>query len=305
MIKVDAHAHLWLKQNTIVEGKAIRSLTGGRSEFMGEVRQMLPPSMIDGRNTAEVFLANMDYAGVSAAVLTQEYIDGPQNDYLREVQQRYPRRFVASGLIDARRPGFLSSCEALMAQGFTLLKLPAARLITAEGRISLTGDELMSLFHLMEKRGIILGIELAEGDSQTAEMEEIVTECPALRVVIGHFGMVNRPHWKEQIKLARHKGVMIESGGITWLFHKEFYPYKGAVEAIKEAADSVGMEKLMWGSDYPRTAVAVTYRMTADFVTESTLLTQEEKELFMGKNAMSFFGFKGLKELPSIKNMSE
>lgn len=40
--------------------------------------------MIDGVNSAEVFLSNMDYAQVSAAVITQEFIDGIQNDYCRK-----------------------------------------------------------------------------------------------------------------------------------------------------------------------------------------------------------------------------
>ena len=71
---IDAHSHLWLKQDTVVDNKPIRTLNNGRSLFMGEVRQMLPPFMIDGRNSAEVFLSNMDYAQVGAAVVTQEYI---------------------------------------------------------------------------------------------------------------------------------------------------------------------------------------------------------------------------------------
>ena len=34
-------------------------------------------------------------------------------------------------------------------------------------------------------------------------------------------------------------------------------------------------------------------------------MTQEEKELFLGKNAERFYGFKNLIDLPYIKNMSE
>ena len=90
---IDAHSHLWLKQDTVVDGLPIRTLTNGRSEFMGEIRQMVPPFMIDGKNSAEVFLSNMDYAQVSAAVVTQEFIDGNQNEYLWDVVQRYPDRF--------------------------------------------------------------------------------------------------------------------------------------------------------------------------------------------------------------------
>ena len=34
-------------------------------------------------------------------------------------------------------------------------------------------------------------------------------------------------------------------------------------------------------------------------------LTEEEKGMFLGKNAKEFYGFKNLIELPYIKNMSE
>ena len=84
---IDAHAHLWLRQDTVVDGLPIRTLENGRSEFMGEIRQMVPPFMVDGVNSAEVFLSNMDYAQVAAAVITQEFIDGIQNDYLSEVNR--------------------------------------------------------------------------------------------------------------------------------------------------------------------------------------------------------------------------
>lgn len=101
-IIIDAHSHLWLKQDAVVEGLPIRTLENGRSLFMGEVRQMLPPFMTDGVNSAEVFLSNMDYAQVSAAVVTQEFIDGFQNDYLAEVTARYPDRFFVCGMCEFR-----------------------------------------------------------------------------------------------------------------------------------------------------------------------------------------------------------
>ena len=109
----------------------------------------------------------------------------------------------------------------------------------------------------------------------------------------------------EQIRLARHKNVYIESGGITWLFNDEFYPYPSAVRAIREAADAVGMEKLMWGSDYPRTITAITYRMSYDFLFRSPLLNESELRQFLSENAARVFQFKHLKQLPYIKNMSE
>ena len=302
---IDAHAHLWLRQDTIVDGFPIRTLENGRSLFMGEVRQMIPPFMIDGVNSAEVFLSNMDYAQVSAAVITQEFIDGIQNEYLAEVTSRYPNRFFVCGMCEFRKPGYLAQAKELIAKGFRAIKIPAHRLLLKEGRVMLNCEEMMQLFHYMEERDIMLSIDLAEGATQIAEMKEVIQECPRLRIAIGHFGMVTLPDWKEQIKLARHPHVMIESGGITWLFNDEFYPFKGAIKAIREASELVGMNKLMWGSDYPRTITAITYKMSYDFVIKSTELTDEEKVLFLGGNACDFYGFADLPMLPYIKNMSE
>lgn len=302
---IDAHSHLWLHQDAVVDGQVIRTLQNGRSLFMGEERQMLPPFMIDGKNSAEVFLSNMDYAQVSAAVVTQEFIDGIQNDYLAEVARRYPSRFFVCGMCEFRRPGFLQHAKELVDGGFKAIKIPAHRLFLSEGRVMLTSDEMMEMFRYMEAHDVILSIDLAGGDVQVGEMEEIISECPRLKIAIGHFGMVTEPRWLEQIKLARHEQVMIESGGITWLFNDEFYPFRGAVRAIREAADLVGIGKLMWGSDYPRTITAITYRMSYDFILKTTELAEEEKALFLGGNATAFYGFADLPTLPYIKNMSE
>ena len=247
----------------------------------------------------------MDYAQVSAAVITQEYIDGLQNDYLEEVRRQYPDRFLCCGMVDARKPGYFPHAEELIGKGFKAIKIPAQRLLLSDGRVYLTSDEMMRMFRLMEEKDVLLSVDLADGALQVGEMEEIIAECPRLRIAIGHFGMVTRPQWQEQIKLARHEQVRIESGGITWLFNDEFYPFRGAVIAIKEAASLVGMEKLMWGSDYPRTIAAITYRMSYDFILKSDLMTDEEKMLFLGENARKFYRFGNLVELPYIKNMSE
>lgn len=83
--------------------------------------------MIDGVNSAEVFLSNMDYAQVSAAVITQEFIDGIQNDYLMEVVSRYPDRFFVCGMCEFRKPGYLEQAKELMGRDLKRLRfLPSA-----------------------------------------------------------------------------------------------------------------------------------------------------------------------------------
>ena len=293
MTIIDAHSHLWLHQDAVVDGQPIRALPDGRALFFGEERQMLPPFMIDGRNSAEVFLSNMNYARVGAAVVVQEIIDGNQDAYLREVQAAHPDRFLCCGMLDIDR-------DLTIPEGFRAAAIPGHRM-----HRDLDSPEMMGLFRELERRGILLSMCLADDARQIAQFATVVQECPRLKVAVGHFGLARSRHWMDQIRLARAENVRIESGGITWLYNDEFYPFTGAMRAIRQAADEVGIEKLMWGSDYPRTITAITYRMSYDFILRSDELTTEEKAAFLGGNARSFYGFRNLPDLPYIKNMSE
>lgn len=285
---IDAHAHLWKKQNGIVNGNPVFDIGGGKSNFGGEIRQMMPPYITDGENTAERFLANMDYAGVSGAVITQEYIDGNQDDYLLSCKSG---RIKICCLYEEKSLGDIS--------GFDGIKICAGRL---------TDKNLLNHiepFKTANDNGKFISIDLADGGEQTEAMQKIIEMFPDLKIAIGHFGMVTRDGWLEQIKLAKNKNVFIESGGITWLFHSEFYPYPSAIKAINEAADIVGYDKLMWGSDYPRTMTAITYKMSLDFIEKTAEISEENKKLVLGDNAVKFYGFGNLPVPPKIINMVE
>ena len=261
---------------------------------MDEEVQMLPPWLVDGVNSAEVMLSNMDYAQVSAAVVVQEVIDGCQNEYLSEVQRKYPDRFLCMGMAWNKE-----EAQAVIDAGLRGIAYPGHRM-----KEPLQG--LMPIFKYMEEQGMVLSMCLGDDEKQIAEMKEVIQECPQLKVAIGHFGMVTTPSFKSQVMLAREgDNVMVESGGITWLYNAEFYPYPSAIRSIREAAEWAGMDRLMWGSDYPRTITAITYKMSYDFVEKSPELTADEKTMFLGKTAKQFFGFGELPDLPYIKNMSE
>ena len=286
---LDAHVHLWKKQSGQVNGKPVFSIGNGKSNFGGEVRQMMPPYMTDGKNTAERLLANMDYAGVSGAVITQEQIDGNQDEYLLSCKRAFPRQFKICSLYEENKP--------FRTAGFDGIKLCAARFSSKD----MTRHE--PVFRQAAKEGKFISVDLMDGDRQTASLQEMITQFPDLRIAIGHFGMVTRPGWTEQIKLARYPNVFIESGGITWLFHREFYPYPSAVQAIREAAELCGMGKLMWGSDYPRTMVEITYKMSFDFLLKTTELSEKEKQEFLFENARAFYRFDAVQPCAPIGHM--
>ena len=288
---IDAHVHLWKRQAGRVNGRPVYDLGGGKSRFGAEAVQMMPPYMTDGRNTADRLLANMNFAQVAGAVVTQEYIDGNQDRYLREVRKEYPKRFRVTALYGEKPLGDLTGSDGIKICGGRL----AEKDLTKHNEV----------FARAAAEDLFVAIDMADGAEQTGSLREMARQYPDLRIAIGHFGMVTRPGWQEQIALARLDNVYIESGGITWLFNSEFYPYPSAVRAIAEARDICGMEKLMWGSDYPRTMTVITYRMSWDFVTKSDLLSQDEQRQFFHGNAEKFYRFENLPEMPYIHHMAE
>lgn len=290
---IDAHLHLWEKQQGMINGKPVFALSGGRSNFCGEIVQMMPPYMVDGRNTADMLFANMDYTGVSGCVVTQEYMDGNQDRYLLTCKEVYKERIKICCLYEEKE------IANEWVQKFDGIKICAGRL---ENRNLLKHTDV---FEQANRLGKFVSIDMAEGEEQTEALQAIVDLFPNLRIAIGHFGMVTVKGWEKQIELARNPYVYIESGGITWLYHKEYYPYPSAIKAIKTAADICGMKKLMWGSDYPRTMTAITYLMSLDFIQKTDQLSEKEKAMILGENAKEFYSFSTLEEPKHILNMVE
>ena len=186
---IDAHVHLWRKQEGCVNGLPVYGLGNGRSMFGAEVRQMLPPYMTDGVNSAERLLSCMDFAQVAGAVVTQEYIDGNQDAYLRQVRVAYPDRFRITALYEEKGVPDTSGVDGI--------KICGGRLDNPD----LTACE--AVFAHAAGKDLFIAIDMADGDRQTASLREMARQYPGLRIAIGHFGMVTRPGWQEQIRLAR------------------------------------------------------------------------------------------------------
>lgn len=290
---IDAHMHLWSRIDGLADPKTrVKPLRNGMITIGGKPMLGLPATHLDCSAPAEKAVAEFDAAGVDAGVVVQETMDGPQNNYLRAVTKKFPGRFFMHALPDFFKPDSVAKEAAkLFRQGFRGLKLPAGRLV---GLTALDDPRLMPIWARMEDEGLVLAVDLCEGDGQVGMMENILKRHPKLRVAVGHFGLVTRGGspdiWLSQIRLARHENVYVESGGIIWLFRGEGFPFPGAIKTIHRAKKEVGIEKLMWGSDWPRTMVDFTYRQSVDFVRRDQSLTEREKRLFLGENAARLFG---------------
>ncbi len=291
---IDAHIHLWDHIDGRLGSLKVTPLSDGLIKIGSKKVQGMPSWFTDCKNPAELALAAFDDAGVNAAVVTQEFLDGNQNNYLAKVSKKYPDRFFVHGLIDFRKPQELEKqFEQVLKQNLRGIKCPAMPLVDLDKLVKLDSPDLMKIWEQMQAEEMILSIDLAPGDVQVAQMQNVIKAFPQLKIAIGHFGMVGHEKWKEQIKLARNENVYIECGGIIWLFRNEGIKFPGAQKAIKTAMNLVGSEKLMWGSDYPRTMVDFTYRQSLQFISEGcSFFTDKQRSAFLGGNAKHLYGFK-------------
>ena len=160
-------------------------------------------------------------------------------------------------------------------------------------QVNLFASEVMDIWEEMEAREMVLSIDLVAGDVQVPEMKSVLKAFPKLKVAIGHFEMVTQGNWMAQIRLARHENVYIDCGGMVWLFRNEGPPFRKAQSKMKQAARAIGAEKIMWGSDYPRTMVDFTYRQSLDWMRDRCeSLSIAEKNAILGDNAARLHGFK-------------
>jgi len=288
---IDAHIHIWQRVHGRIGGRTpVTAVRDGVIRIGDKPVLGMPPYMHECAALAEHVLAEFEAAGVDVGVVVQEYLDGEQNDYLLDVVARCPNRFFVHGLVDLFNPDrAAAAAKRLFARGFRGLKIPAMHL---EGKVALDDPRLMSIYRYMEEAALVLAVDLAEGTGQVPMMKGILDRCPQLKVAIGHFGMPNRRGWPDQLELCRFPNVYIETGGVAWLYRDEGYPFSEALDAILRAVDVVGPEKIMWGSDWPRTMVDFTYRQTLEFVRNSERLDATIKAAILGENAARLYGLK-------------
>ncbi|MHC4176426.1 MAG: amidohydrolase family protein [Planctomycetota bacterium] len=285
---VDAHVHVWNRlDGMIANQRPVVPLGGGMIRIGDDQMLGVPAYMLDCAARAEYAVSEFDAAGVDMAVVVQDYMDGVQNDYLLEVRERFPGRFFAHALPNYwDADGAAAEAERLFRRGFRGLKLPGEHLLE---KLRLDDPRLMPIWQTMEEDQYVLAVDLSEGETQVREMENILARFPKLRVALGHFGMVNRGGWPGQLHLCRHENVFMEAGGIIWLYRDEGYPFPSAIDAIHRAKEAVGIEKLMWGSDWPRTMIDFTYRQSIDFLRKDSSLTDPEKTMLLGGNAAGLY----------------
>lgn len=299
----DAHAHIFPE----VRGPNTRGIGYGRVAMGDQIIQMMPPLCERTVYTAEMLIANMDWAGIERTLLLQGPFYGECNAYALEAVQRYPKRLAAAAYLDPWTAGWQEQFERLFAQpGFCAVKLEFTDnygLSKLHPGARLDEPHMAWLWEQLEARGIVLTLDLGSvgmGCYQTDAVRDIAQHHPKLKIVICHLAQpkpevqADTARWEkylEQLDLGKLPNVWFDTSALPAYMTGEDVPYPSAGYHIRHAAERIGAAKLLWGTDQPGLfAVASLPQLARMAQLHTAFLAADEQALVLAGNAAHVYG---------------
>jgi predicted TIM-barrel fold metal-dependent hydrolase len=279
---IDAHIHLWNRLHGDDLGIERKALGHGRAEENRRVYYATPPSFDDSLSTYERALAHMDWLGIERVVVLQEFMDGKQDDYLAQVRRLCPQRFSCMALFDRH---YLDDPLSAFAKAIDDKKLQGFLVKTPDPFAEIATLRLEPLWQICAERGLPVVLK----DGTPAEIRKLVRLVPDLKLVLSHFGGMfgTLADWRERAVIAADSAnVTFDAGAISY---GQRYPFALAKERLQEAVETMGANKIAWGSDYPRPDLVAdaSYKQQLEFITiECDFLSAEGKEQLLSGTAL-------------------
>ena len=302
MKKIDAHLHLAKVLAGYCRRGELRAVGGGKAQWgNGDVFQLLPTTGEYGDDsfTAEQALAIMDRNDVERAVLMNGSMYGLQNIYHEELLEKYPDRFCPSCEVDPFMTQHVEMLKRFFEEKhFHLLKIEVSSgggLMGCHDPFDLSGDRMMEMYKIVEKNHGVVALDVGDiymESHQTTALFRIADRCPDLKLVVCHLlapAREKRREWLAELEILKQANVWFDIAAIPKILSPDVYPYPEAVDYLRTAADIVGSDRLMWGTDAPYAATQDSYEHLTDYLTKSDKFTQEELENIYYNNAKKVY----------------
>lgn len=92
--------------------------------------------------------------------------------------------------------------------------------------------------------------------------------------------------------MAEFPNVWLELSAIPVLREEEEYPYPRAQQILQTAYEKVGVDRIVWGTDFPTVLEVCTYRQCLNLVKNNCdFLSVDEKKRILGENSTRLYGF--------------
>lgn len=272
-----------------------------------EVVSILPPGLGETAFPPEALLAEMDSAGVGAALILQAPFYGDHNEYAAHAVEHNARRLAAALGVDPWQSGASQTVtEQVQGSQFVAVKIEFSEATGVTGtrpEARLDDPSIGWLWDVLAERRKPVVLDLGavgSGSYQTEAIRGVAIRHPALRIVIAHLGQpspfldTNREAWQvwlEQLELGRLSNVWFDTASLPAYFAHEGFPWPGVGRTLIQAARSIGLDKLLWGTDLPSALLGGTYRQHLEaYELHLAGFGQAERDGVLGDNAREVFG---------------
>jgi len=242
--------------------------------------------------TAEEVLAEMDEAGVDAALIHPPLGWDPSANALAvEAAKKYPDRFAIMGQFPLQSPNNRKLIHGWRNQpGMMGLRWP---LLLEEQQKWLYDGSLEWLWPAAEKEGLPIAMM---GGLFLKKFRGIAERHPDLKMIVDHCGLNRRGqdaeafiHLDELLALAKLPNVAVKATG-TPHYSTQSYPFRNIQEGLHRIFDAFGPKRFFWGTDITR--MPCSYRQCVTFFTEElSWLKGSELEDVMGRGLCAWIGW--------------
>lgn len=289
---VDMHRHLW----SVFERHP--NSTHHFTQRLGA-----PPaqsSKLDPDGRAADILAEMEGAGIDRTVIVVADFslrlgDGlfaidEENRLVAGLGQSHPGKLIPFLGVDPRRPSALE----LFRKGLDEWGVAGLKLHPGSGFFP-NDSVCLPFFDLAGQRGVPVLVHtgpmvtpLMSRTAQPVYLDDVAADFPKTTIIMAHVGLC---WWEEALSIAWHKpNIVLELSTWQWTFLRDPREF---VRAIAKMKDSIGADRIVFGSDFPALRSAMPLRKWAEAFEKLPDLAREhgvrisdtETRAILGKNA--------------------
>lgn len=236
----------------------------------------------------------MDEFGLKYAVLINPRFYGWDNSYIDHSLHKYPRRFVAHGLLDPLQPDAAARLRYwIRDRGFQGMRFSP---LYHPSSTWLNSKEHYPLWKEAERLGAVFNYYILP--HQMPMLEEMCGRFPGVKVVVDHLGKPDlkaADPWREfrsMFRLKRFPQVWISASEPYEISLTKTFPYRDTIPFFKATYEEFGAKQLIWGTGYPKPRWELPMDKELQFVDEILdFYTPADRELILGKNALRIWRF--------------
>ena len=297
---IDAHTHVFEQLCGFGPRGELRPIGGGRARWAnGDEIEMIPPGLGERSFTADTLAALLRENHVERAVLLQGSFYGFQNEYVLESARHYPELFVPAATCDP----FCKEAKYLLHRfihemGFRIVKFETSSgggLMGYHGDFRIDGDVFREVFAMIAEAGATLVLDIGSPGMPSFQPEavaEIAQRHPKMKILVCHRLAPVLGDYKileEGLRILALHNVWFDLAAVPWNVAPETYPYPTGQGFVKLARQTVGAEKLVWGTDVPSPLTRENYENLWRYLYEGNIFSDLELEQVLYKNAKDVY----------------